>query len=433
VKRSLLETVVDFLGFHANAARYLPYIKQFSARQWKACLPWLHDSGLALYFIQKLNDHSALDSIPCAVAKGLQVNLRSNKERTDYLSAQLRSVNRAFDDSGVNYATVKGFSLVPEFCPDIALRPLGDLDYLVDRESLCAARKAILQQGYSGSRTTATESVFLSLRDGHLHKLEDQYSRQTPHQVELHLSLWDPNEHGVVLAEPVFSVKKVQSRFLPGLSFHALSWEEIFLLQAIHAFHHILGGWMRMSWIYEIGYFLNTRKDDNVFWTNIADQVGNDATLREVVAVVGALSALFFAAPLPPPISAWIRGMRSAVKLWIDNFASPWMFGRNHPGGFDLLSPAKLVLFLQQQYLPAGRNFVPSRLVGEKGLSRMLKEIRSTPATLLNSDWCRHQLITRKMAFHVGANIRYVWEARRWRRLTSAVATEINRCCVEHR
>jgi hypothetical protein len=167
-----------------------------------------------------------------------------------------------------------------------------------------------------------------------------------------------------------------------------------------------------------------------VFWAEIADQVGDDATLREVIALVGTLCTRLFAAPLPAPISAWIREIRSGVKVWIDNFATPWIFGRNHPGGFDLLSPAKLVLFLQQQYLPAGRNVVPSRLVGETGLSRMLNEIRSCPATLLNSDWRKDQLITRKVAFHVGADIRYLLEATERRKSPDRRESMQSRLCV---
>jgi Uncharacterised nucleotidyltransferase len=148
---------------------------------------------------------------------------------------------------------VKGFSLVPEFCPEIALRPLGDLDYLVDCESLAAAREAILQRGYSAGNTSPTEWGFLSPGSEQCHKVEDQYSRQAPYCVELHLSLWNPNVHGVALAVPAFSVKKIRTRIVRDHSFRALPWEDTFLLQVIHSFQHILCGWMGVSWIYEIG------------------------------------------------------------------------------------------------------------------------------------------------------------------------------------
>jgi hypothetical protein len=75
-----------------------------------------------------------------------------------------------------------------------------------------------------------------------------------------------------------------------------------------------------------------------VFWAEIADQVGDDATLREVIALVGTLCTRLFAAPLPAPISAWIREIRSGVKVWIDILP--------RPGSSDATILADLICYL---------------------------------------------------------------------------------------
>src|SRR5438445_9454957 len=88
---------------------------------------------------------------------------------------------------------------------------------------------------------------------------DEQYDEHAPHAVELRLAFWDVPSHGVLLAEPRFSLDNVRTHSYQGLIFRALPEEDAFLLQILHAVNHMLNGWIRMSWLYEIGYFLNQR------------------------------------------------------------------------------------------------------------------------------------------------------------------------------
>src|SRR5215472_3546854 len=44
-----------------------------------------------------------------------------------------------------------------------------------------------------------------------------------------------------------------------GFAFPSLADEDAFLLQVLHAFRHFLSSWLRLSWLWEIHYFLASR------------------------------------------------------------------------------------------------------------------------------------------------------------------------------
>src|SRR5207237_737478 len=163
--------------FSGNKSDHLDALKGFHRRQWEHTLTWLHDAGLALYFLQKLKDRNATDVLPRSALSRLEQNLTANRCRVAYMSRQFTFLNQEFE-------------------------------------------------------------AFV------------------PHAVELHLAFWYSDAHGVVLAEPEFSVDHGRTHQWQGSDFRALSEEDAFLLQVIHAFNHVLTGWVQMSWLYEIGYFL---------------------------------------------------------------------------------------------------------------------------------------------------------------------------------
>jgi hypothetical protein len=330
------------------------------------------------------------------------------------MADRFQALNRGFGRAGVNYAVVKGFSLAPQFCPNITLRPLSDLDYLVDRESLPVAQRVVEEAGYSLRGRTATEVKFLCPSNGDPSGEEEQYSRQAPHAVELHLSLCDGDATGVFLPEPRFSKANVRTQKSQGLAFPVLCEEDVFLLQAIHAFQHMTW-WIRMSWFYEMGYFLTQRSNDALFWSRVEDRIGDDAVLREVVVLITELAALFFSAPVPATIAAWAGELRPAVRVWIKNYARTWVFGLAE--GFTLFPTAKLVLFLHRQYVSDTARYMRKRLFPSSPLSRIAHAIKNKPSAVLDADWRRRKRVMRRAFFHTAAGLRYLWETPRWRRL----------------
>lgn len=410
---------MEFLGFSSEASTQIDALRKFSSREWKGCLPWLSDAGIALYFLQKLKNADATDVLPGAVLDNLELKFHANQERTEYFASQFRIINQAFDRSGVGYAVVKGFSLAPQFCPDIFLRSFGDLDYLVDRESVPAARTMIEQSGYSLQSSTETEFKFLG-PPFHIPGCGVRGSLA----IEMHLSLWSPELHRVSLAEPQFSRSRITTQAWQGLIFPGLPTEDVFVLQAIHAFHHILTCWIRMSWLYEIGYFLSRRADDVLLWTRIRDRIGEDPVLREAVALIAELAGRFFSVPLPSMVAEWSREIRPPVRVWIENYARTWAFGKNHPGDLGLFPTAKLVLFLHQQYVSDKKELLRKRLLPVASLPEITATMKKSPMIVRDSGWQRRRFMMRRTYFHLAGGLRYLCEIPRWRRLNKKIVRE---------
>ena len=210
------------------------------------------------------------------------------------------------------------------------------------------------------------------------------------------------------------------------LTFRALPEEDAFLIQVIHAFNHILAGWIRMSWLHEIGYFLNQRSTDGALWEHIERRVGGDPLLREMVVVIAGLSGHFFRAPLPSRFRIWSNELRPSVSIWIQNYARTWAFARNRVDEFTLFSAAPVVLFLHQQYLPdesARRHLMRSRLLPWEQVFRRARSITANSSANAGGRGSQLERLLIRLVFHLTGGLRYLWEIPRWRRLNKRNAT----------
>ena len=425
MKRSVAEAVVDFLSFSGGTNGHVGELTGFHDREWRQAVSWLHDAGLALYLLQKLEQGNATHILPTATLARLEENLAANRRRVVYMAGQFEFLNQKLNAAGVRYAAVKGFSLVPQYCPDASLRHQSDFDYLVDHQSLPVARTVLEESGYFLSKHKMNEFVFLMPSRATPRPDDEQYEAHAPHAVELRVAFWDSDFHGVSLTEPQFPVDNIRTQRWQESVFPALPEEDAFLLQVIHAFNHILTGWVRMSWLYEIGYFLNQRSTDELLWQRVEQHIGDNALMREIVVVVTELSAHFFGAPLPSTSNIWAEERDPAVRIWIQNYARRWAFARNRVDQVGLFSAAKVVLFLHQQYLPdasARRHLTRIRLLPWEQLLRRAGSITSKSSA--NAGGRRRQLkhALIRFFFHVTAGLRYFWEVPRWRRLNKASA-----------
>lgn len=417
MKPRLAEQIVSFLRL-ARVQECDPDFRKWNERQWARTMQWLDDSGLAFYFQQRLKEREATASIPDWVSAQLESNCSLNRQRTEDLGQRFARINALFTEAGIPYAAIKGFSLVPQFCPSSPLRYQGDFDYLVDEHSLLEARTVLLSLGYTERKSrSAQETIFLSpgasapLRNGR------QYSPHSPHAVELHLDVWDASLHGLPLLPRLFSTESLSVSHVDGKAFPSLHDEDAFLLQILHACHHLFTHWIRMSCLLEIAYFMNRNAENWELWDRIDRRVGGNPLLREFTALVVGMATQLFDCPIPPQIHVWQEQLRPGPRLWVERYARDWAFGDVPVHELSFFPNSKLVLFLHQQYRDwpnSGRDPRQSRRASASRLSRILSSIRNHPASLLKRRWWKPQLLVRRTIFHAFAGIRYACETPRW-------------------
>ena len=427
MRKALAETVVDFLGFSGTGGDQANQLGRFGDREWKQVLQALHDAGLSLYLLQKLKDINRTDVLPTSILSRLEENLATNRRRVAYLAQQFDFLNHKLNCAGVRYAVVKGFSLVPAFCPDASLRHQSDLDYLVDDQSLPLAQTVLEDAGYSLQKRKRNELVFLKPSAGMPLPGEAQFEAASPYAVELRRAFWDNDIHGVSFEGPEFSVDNVRTRQWQELTFRGLPEEDMFLVQVIHAFNHILTGWVRMSWLYEIAYFLNQRSTDEALWECVQRRVAtaDEPLLREIIVVVAELSRHFYRAPIPSIFTSWSDELRPPVRIWIQNYAWTWVFAKNRVDQFSLFSAAPVVLFLHQQYVSEGdarRHLLRTRLLPWEQLFRRARSIKANSSANAGSRGRQLERVLIRLTFHLTGGLRYLWEVPRWRKLNKPLA-----------
>jgi len=419
VKRDIREDVARFLSFSGDSCEGLNAVEKFSDREWTQVLQWLYDSGLAFYFLQKLKDTNKTGVVPASVLSRLERSFAANEARVEDMSRRFGLINDRFNDAGIRFVVLKGFSLTPEFCPYAPLRHQGDFDYLVDGDSLAAASRVLSDAGYIAKESRSSEEFIFVHPVGKPSRGAEQYLPSAPHAVELHVDLWDSGLHRVSGIPNLFSVERTETRHWNGLRFPALSDEDAFLLQVVHACHHLFTLWIRMSCLLEIAYFLNRRSGDAELWNRIDSRVGDNVVLREFVVIVSEMAARLFAAPLPQIVRVWGESLRPASRIWIEHYSRRWLFCELPVYQFRLFPRSKLAVFLRQQYQDTSVALESQESKQEappsSRLGRIASSIGKKPALALNGGWWKRQMLLRRAVFHALAGVRYICEIPRWR------------------
>ena len=423
MSRRIAEEVVGYLSLRPGETSSRREFPKASVREWKRALNWLDLSGLALYFRRRLSDNDALDRVPREVTAELERRQCENDVRIATMRESFAAVNRAFETSHIRYTVLKGFALAPDYCVKASLRTQADFDYLIAEEAVESAQRALGEMGYVLKDRKDDELSFW-IPASEPTNSRDQYSRRTPWTVELHLAVWDQKIlplSGIARQE---FVDGVTMREWTGLRFPSLRPREMFLAQVLHVFRHLIDGWIKLAWLLEIGNFLATHAAESAFWGEFASLVEREPRLAEVTAMVCHMSEELFRPPTPPLIRSWKLNMRPSVRLWFEKYAREFLFQGIPRFDLSFNSPSKLVLLLQEQYLSdtQTRHKLRSRLLFPWHRLRASRPSGRPQLSLRKRVVHRARWLGLVLLYHFGANVRYWWELRRWRRLTKRQA-----------
>jgi len=418
VNRALAEAIVGCLRLSVEKCE-VTVLRKFRLRDWERTLNWLDSAGLTLYLLQRLKSISATELVPPPVLARFEQNLADNRRRVDCLAAEFGSLNERLDRAGVNYAAIKGFSLVPTLCPDAILRTQSDLDYLVDKPSLPVAQRVLEQAGYCLQRLSDTELKFGRPSSRTPTVSDDPYSRETEPLVELHLAFWNRNNR-VPINEPEFRLDHTIDHDWRGLRFPVLKQEDAFVLQILHVFQHILECWVKLSWLLEIGYFLRATSSDSQFWDRVDVRLREVPCLVEFAAIVFGLVDRVFDAPMPSIAAKWTQCLRAPARVWLENYGRSWAI-EDHP--YDTLgcfSAAKLAFFLHREFIPdpeVRKEITWQCLFPWRRPEQIAVPADRSAASFLTAGWLQWQFVMRRLFYHLGSSSRYLLEVPRWREL----------------
>jgi hypothetical protein len=409
-KDELKLLAVDALGPAPDLARPRA-LRSARPHELRAFLQWLDHSGLALYFGARLKQTPQWNDAPAEFRCALERRVQANALRTEALLADFRAVSAALRQHRVPHAFLKGFTLAPAFCPDPSLRHQSDLDVLIAPEFLDEASCAVVACGYEPQPISEPSEFRFATSATHVPTLHDDiYSLPPRREVELHTSIWAaPGD--VQLAVPENLLSRLELREMYGISFPALSLEDAFLVQVLHAFGHLLGSWLRVSWLWEIHYFVEIHAADTGFWQSFRERAGDDPQMRKAIGLVLSLTRRFFQTRIPAePQAVYLDPLPVRIFAWVEHYGTRWALAG--------IAGSKLSLFVHREFFDRDatwrayflRRMLPRHAKTSPGLAPA-----SDAETRLRGRITQIEFTARRLFFHAGAALSFTWEAFRWR------------------
>jgi hypothetical protein len=425
----LAREVIGCLRVSGSPRAQAERLLTFGIREWQRTLGWLDEAGLTLLLWRRLEELGIASLLAAELRVAIERNLRDHQYRIAEMAREFDEINRAFDNAGVKYVALKGFALIPEYCPCASLRTSYDYDYLVHPGELERACRALQAAHYCAQPTTVSEPL------EYVHKArplrsplsrDDLYSEAFPRSIELHCQFWNPDELRIKLDFQGDVLARRQSRHLTAeqlgieesqpcsvLRFWALCEEDELLFQLLHAFRHILQDWCRLASLLDIARFVARRSSDTAFWERFLGRVRPCPPLREITGVVLSLSAQLFRASLPEVVAAEIiRGMRNATALWVGRYGFESALGNFSRNKFSLLLYREFVGDVSVWETIERRRLFP--------LHRPNRAARAFTPTLRDrvaADWKQSLYVVRRLRHHVLGAARYRLERLRWERM----------------
>jgi len=390
-------------------------LRQFGSHDWKSSLPWLRHSALELLLAETLKSSGRENLVPADVLGGLKEDASCNRRRLIAMKREFEILIGLLEESKVPYAVLKGFALVPDFCPVPELRSQYDFDFLIDRSDLPRLTTVLRCAGFVQKRLSDGQhpNVFhhVERRPHPPSTLAGIFSPELHRSVEVHCQLWQPGAEGIAVLWPGDGLRRAVWRNWEGLEFPALASEDALLFQVLHAFRHILNNWCRLSWFYEIAIFLKRRANDESFWLTFRRLIQKQDRLCQCTGVVFELSARLFGAEIPQTIRPLSTGaLTPAMSLWVERYGVRSAMRNFAADKYSLLlhelfvdDPKLWRRLCSRRLCPQNR---PHAIVGMSG-DRGLRYWKA---------WCRQTIHSLgRLGFHLIAGTRYILALPSWK------------------
>jgi hypothetical protein len=395
-----------------DAPHHRQTLRAFAAHRWKHNFHWLDASGLALYFLQKLRTLEIKDAVPESVLSQLERRQADNEQRTASLFDEFVRLNTALTGGGLPYANLKGFTYIPDYCPNPSLRYQMDCDFLIEERDATRCCDILRSLGYS---VVAANRHVIELKTGgpDTPRISDLYKTTSQRVVELHLCDDSrPDRHSSLLQHR-------QLLQIRGGKYPALSAEEIFLAQTCHLFRHLRSEWTRISWLLELRHFVAARRDDAPFWRAVRLRADHDEQGALAVGASLRLAQNAFGHFACDELTNWsVEQLPAAVALWIERYGDEVLLA-DFPG-------SKLYLILEQALCDGHqtRFMIRRRLFPRRAPANFVASPSGGPMQKLKAAWVSYRYFFFRMRFHIVAGSQYFVESWRWKRLRKCLSTK---------
>jgi hypothetical protein len=408
--RRLAEAVIATFGETERRDVLARRLDCLRLRDWRRGLHWLDASGLALYFRKQIGIAGLEECVTPEILKVLDYRMACNKQRTNELFKEFAAINSAFQKAGLQYINLKGFTLVPDYCPDPSLRCQFDLDFMLSPSDLNRSKDILKTFGFV---VTGTHKNVVEFKAGisQIPSIHDLYTARSQRSVEVHVF----PERQAASGSDNGPLSRQQKRIWNRVAFPALSEVDMFLAQANHLFRHLKSEWTRLSWLLEFRTFVNSRSRDTQFWQNVRNQTAANDEDALAVGIAVLLVTEAFGQFGPPELVGWsVDAVDRSVQLWLERYGRTVLLS-DFPG-------TKLYLLLDRE-LANGEGAKPihwSKLFPMHRPPRVAYSDSDGFAANIRATLSQIRFTLFRLRFHIVEGLRCLIAAQQWKRRVSS-------------
>ncbi len=303
-------------------------LRSLSEAEWHGALDFLDRAGLTLIFCARFSE-----LLPRWVQQRFERNLAGNTERLARLRKSVEEIARLFQNRGIEYLLLKGFSQEAGYVADAQLRVQYDIDLFAPAGSLLIAREALRELDYEpigGTDQLPIDHLAPMFRRTAWQWRGDFFDPDIPGPVDLHFRFWDAaTERLDAPGIDAFWDRRVKHENVP-----VLDARDRLGYAALHSLRHLLRASVRVSHIYEIAYFLENQAGNAPFWTTWREL--HPEPLRRLESISFRFAAQWFGCRVPTAVQEEISRQSESVSEWFERHAASPVEALFHPNKREL-------------------------------------------------------------------------------------------------
>ncbi len=279
--------------------------------------------------------HVCGSQLPAWLNREVMQKTARYESRFKRMKQELFEIVEAFDAAKLEFVMLKGLSHAPAFTSDARLRAQGDIDLWLLGSSVYEAQDVLSKLGYIPLLNSKSRHLAPMGRPSNWTWRGDPYDPKMPISVELHYELWSEQSEYIAVPQLQQFWDRKQLRNFDGRQINVLRDEDLLAFAALHLLLHLLHGELPLQRAWELGRFLDTHADDELFWTSWRNL--HPLALRQVETIIFSLVTEWFNcrrnqgfdadAQLPEPVKSWLEQFSRAplINEWKPNKSDVWL------------------------------------------------------------------------------------------------------------
>lgn len=333
------------------------------------------------------------EQMPVWVQSRVDGHIADNVSRLERIKSDYREIAQVLREAGAGHLVIKGFAQWPGFTDHPCFHLQSDIDLYCPRESIEAARDAILGLGYESSkdkRERANDHLPALVRRNGWRWNGNYFDPEMPASIELHHCFWNRRvfRFGVEIEQEFWGRRL--DRCLDGLTFPALSLQDNLGHSSLQILRDCLQDAASPAKLYQLARFLHLTRNDEAFWSVWSESHCEQVRRMEAISFRAAKDV--FACELGEAADKEVQMLPSAVDKWFGCFGAAIFDRRLHRPSVGIWLQLALIESAADRRALAMKHFLPYRPISLEAFADR-EAVRKTEPTAAS--------IRRKHAHHI--------------------------------